>query len=543
MTDSLPSWYVLAVLLPSVIFGLLVYVWTAIGLGAVFAKLGVERWKAWVPVYNQVVLLGLGGLSGWLLLLLLIPVFGPIFVFVAVVTAAHRINAAFGHGAGMTVLAALLFPVWASVLGFGASRPVHPVPGRSSAREARGGDDLQSFSAQFDRGHDDLAARRSVPSPSAWIPPAPPMPTVGPSPAAAPAFGADVAPAPAWGEPYRAPAAAVDPFVVPAADPYVAPAVDPYATLSADVYAAAVQSAPATDPSASPGADPYAPPGADPYAPPGADPYAPPGADPYAPPAAEPETPAPQVMSWWQPAIVEEADESDRADDAGEAAVDIPDWARPVPPAQAPAADAVAASAPPTPEAPVAPADAPVAESSAGFAPPASPPVLRESYLPESDAFPEASGEVSAVVGSPTAGPPRSATASVSASRPGVGDFVEDTVIASRRRPKWALLLPDGTPFELSGDSAVLGRRPVPVHSAPGAQLVLVVDETRTVSKTHALLRRRADVWMIADLGSTNGVVVLEGDAEVEVAPGVDREVQGTFLLGDAVLRLMRADA
>ena len=171
------------------------------------------------------------------------------------------------------------------------------------------------------------------------------------------------------------------------------------------------------------------------------------------------------------------------------------------------------------------------------------PRVLRESFLPESDAFPEASGEVSAVVGSPIAGPPRSATASVSAARPGVGDFVEDTVIASRRRPKWALVLPDGNPLELAGDTVVLGRRPVPVHSAPGAQLVLVVDDTRTVSKTHALLRRRADAWMIADLGSTNGVVVMDGETEIEVEPGADHEVHERFLLGDAELRLVRADA
>jgi pSer/pThr/pTyr-binding forkhead associated (FHA) protein len=72
---------------------------------------------------------------------------------------------------------------------------------------------------------------------------------------------------------------------------------------------------------------------------------------------------------------------------------------------------------------------------------------------------------------------------------------------------------------------------------------VLVVDDTRTVSKTHALLRRRADAWMIADLGSTNGVVVVDGETEIEVAPGADHEVQERFLLGDAELRLVRTDA
>ena len=537
MTDSYATWYLLALLFSSV-FGVIAYVWIALGLGAVFAKLGVARWKAWVPYYNVVVLLGLGGLSGWLLLLLLIPIFGPIFVYVAIVTAAHRVGALFGYGPGMTVLAALLFPVWATVLGFGAARPVAPVPARPTVQAAERTDEASSFTALFDGGYgeEDLSARRSVPSPSAWIPPAPPMPSAPAAPATAPIAappapaGASM-PAPAatpWGEPSRAPSAV--PADVFAADPFTAPAPVP---------------APAPDPYVAPAPDPVTAHAPDPFAAPAA----------VDPPVGEPV--APPVMSWWQPAIVDETDEVDDVDDAPHAAADLPDWARPVssaPPAfaePAAAAPAPATVEPPAFEPPafeppaVAPTPAePTVEPApaATYAPPAQA-VLRESYLPESDAFPEASGEVSAVVGSPIAGPPRSAASSVAASRPGVGDFVEDTVIASRRRPKWALVLPDGSPLELSGDTAVLGRRPVPVHSAPGAQLVVVVDDTRTVSKTHAVLRRRADAWMIADLGSTNGVVVLEGDAEVEVAPGAEHEVQETFLLGDAVVRVVRTDA
>lgn len=529
MTDSSASVLLLTILISSVL-GLLVYLWAAIALGAVFAKLGVERWKAWVPFYNVAVLLGLGGLSGWLVLLLLIPLFGGIFVFVALVTAAHRVNAVFGYGAGMTVLAALLFPVWASVLGFGAARPVHPLPARGGSIDQR---DAAGFDSRYDRAFapsDDLSARRSVPAPSAWIPPAPPAP--GRETGAVPVVPAvpPVASAPAWGEPYRAPTA---PTVPPIADPPPIPPTIP-----------AVSGAPA------------APPAVDPFATPAAPAF--PATEPVAPsmeetvrPSAPAAPVAPAVMSWWQPAIVDESDaDGDAAEDA--AAVDLPDWARPVSSAPAPAAAPAAEPVPaPAPAPAVEPAPMPSAEPAApapepsidAFAPPSTPRVMRDSYLPESDAFPEASGEVSAVVGSPIAGPPRSATASVSAARSGVSDFVEDTVIASRKRPKWALTLPDGSAVEIAGDSVVLGRRPVPVHSAPGAQLVLVVDDTRTVSKTHALLRRRADAWMVSDLGSTNGVVVFEGESEIEVDPGADHEVQDRFLLGDAELRLGRTDA
>ena len=55
----------------------MLYVWLALALAAVFRKSGEEAWQAWVPVLNLVVLLRLGGLSGWLLLLALVPVLGP----------------------------------------------------------------------------------------------------------------------------------------------------------------------------------------------------------------------------------------------------------------------------------------------------------------------------------------------------------------------------------------------------------------------------------------------------------------------------------
>lgn len=504
---------VLVALVPS----LLVYVWGALALSRVYAKLGIESWKAWIPVYNIAVLFSLGGLSPWLLLLYLIPFFGQIFVYVAFITAAHRVNVMFGQGVGMTVLAALLFPVWASVLGFGSARPIEQVPARPAAG---GAEDLLGFAPQYAPATDEFGARRDVPAPSAWIPPAPPAPG---APAAAPATTA-MPIAGAWGEPPLPPAPAApvaDPYApaqpaaAAAADPYAAPAGDPYAAPAPDAYAAPAYPAPAADPYAPPSPaasayDAYPAPAADSSAPPVAEAPVAPVDDPYVAPVS-PE-PAP-VMSWWQPAIVEE-------EPAPAAAT--PAWVEPV-----------------TPPAPTAAEPAP----SDSFVPPAAPPVLRESFVAEPDAFPEASGEVSAVAGAPIAGMPRSAAASVAASRPGVGDIVEDTVIASRRRPKWALLLPDGSPMELTGDAVVLGRRPVPVHAAPGAQLVTVVDDTRTVSKTHALLRRRADAWMVSDLDSTNGVVVFAAQDEIDVAPGTEQEVTERFLLGDAELRIVRADA
>src|SRR3546814_21092613 len=98
------------------------YVWMALALSALFRKAGEEGWKGWVPLFNQAVLLQLGGFPPWLILLLLIPGLGGLAVYVLFVMAAHRINRSFGYGTGMTVLAALLGLIWASILGFGSAR-------------------------------------------------------------------------------------------------------------------------------------------------------------------------------------------------------------------------------------------------------------------------------------------------------------------------------------------------------------------------------------------------------------------------------------
>ena len=113
--------FVAPILISLLLFAAL-YVWTALALSAVFRKSGEESWKAWVPVLNVIVLLQLGGLSGWLVLLALVPIVGAFALWIAQILACYRINVAFGFGAGMTVLAALLFPVWATVLGFGSAR-------------------------------------------------------------------------------------------------------------------------------------------------------------------------------------------------------------------------------------------------------------------------------------------------------------------------------------------------------------------------------------------------------------------------------------
>ena len=157
------------------------YVWTALALSAVFRKSGVESWHAWVPLLNWAHVLQLGGFSPWFVLLSLVPVLNIAFVVVWVL-ALYRVNNAFGLGIGMTVLGVLLFPVWATVVGWGSARWV----GRETDASSRGG----------------LGAGGGVRRSGEQAPTLPPLPSFPSTAAAASAASpAGFAPPPGFGSP------------------------------------------------------------------------------------------------------------------------------------------------------------------------------------------------------------------------------------------------------------------------------------------------------------------------------------------------------
>jgi hypothetical protein len=108
----------------AIIFGLIVYAVTAFLLSTVFAKAGVEKWKAWVPVYNNWTFLELGGQKGyWALLPILsgIPILGIAASIAAIVFlsyAAYNIGSHVNKAsAGWVVLFILVSPVWFGIVG------------------------------------------------------------------------------------------------------------------------------------------------------------------------------------------------------------------------------------------------------------------------------------------------------------------------------------------------------------------------------------------------------------------------------------------
>ena len=129
--DSATGAAVMAVmLLVVVIAGLIGYVLSAFFLSSIFKKAGVEKWKAWVPVYRTWVLYELGGQAGWWAILMLIPVVNIvalIFLYIAM----YHIGLKLGKE-GVFVLWAIFLPiVWYIWLAFDQSQ-WNPVAGATT---------------------------------------------------------------------------------------------------------------------------------------------------------------------------------------------------------------------------------------------------------------------------------------------------------------------------------------------------------------------------------------------------------------------------
>lgn len=506
------------------------YIWTALALSAVFRKCGEEGWKAWVPILNQIVLLQLGRLSPLLFLLVLVPFAGPVILWVVLVVACYRINLAFGYGVGMTVLAALAVPVWASVLGFG---PARWLGAESSARGVSASGPRRTGIA--DGGIDDGTGfvPRAVPTgygasdDLAWTPPPPPVPPVS-APAQARAL-ADTTP-PASG---TVPPAYV---TVPPAYDTVPPAYDTVPAVPGTVRPDADAVPPAND---------TVPPASDTVPAPLA------GRSSFAPPES-----ASRSWGGFDLGAVSEGTSEVTGADSGAPA---PISAVPLRSAAAPVSLPVTREDPRDPSPRPGVVEGPAAPRRVGDLPPVTrvppaPEVPAESEpepwaparspIPEAEAFPDTSGHVSAVAGAAQAGAPRSARSTVSAQHTKAeipDDPLDHTIITRRRRTAWSLVAPSGSLIPITSDVVLVGRKPVADRAQPSAQLIPIDDGT--VSKTHARLVLRDERWYITDLGSTNGVLfaTLMG-TEVEATPGEEIEAGERFFLGDAEVRLQRTE-
>lgn len=135
-----------------IIIGIISYVIFSWFMMKVFEKAGVQgKWRAWVPVYNQMVFAKLGDVNPWAVLIVwaatvvgsLIPFLGAIISFVGplaiaalAVMAALRVQAKMGKDTVWIVLYIFLSIVWLGVLAFDKSRwnlAVGPAPWAQTA--------------------------------------------------------------------------------------------------------------------------------------------------------------------------------------------------------------------------------------------------------------------------------------------------------------------------------------------------------------------------------------------------------------------------
>ena len=94
------------------------YVVSALLLSSLFKKVGIESWKAWVPVYNSWMFNEAGGVKGWLSLLVFLNFIpfvgwiGAIFSVVFTCIAAYRIGLGFRKDGAWVVLYIFLPLIW-----------------------------------------------------------------------------------------------------------------------------------------------------------------------------------------------------------------------------------------------------------------------------------------------------------------------------------------------------------------------------------------------------------------------------------------------
>jgi len=461
------------------------YVLVSIALGKVFRGLGEQAWKAWIPVVNVMTLLELGGYSGLWAFAAFVPGLN-IVAAVFEVLAINNVNRRLGKGGGFTLLAVLLYPVWACVLGFGASGPsaseTTGLPAVLAPTASKPGGPQQAvyspqqsaFAAQAPSralSSDDLM--RVSPAGSAAgvaqqsvFAPAPPVPTAPPAP---------------FTETYGAPLAPPSPF------PQAAP---PESTAPPELPAP-----PAALPAAHRLPNPPAPfwepvrPVAAPV-PPVVAPVPP--APPVAPVAARAPVPTPIPVA--MPATGD--------DDA---------WAPP--PALALATTSQAPTAAPPPQA--APIPAPMSRADL------------VGITDDTDHDDVASAE------DDTDGHDDSVASAADV------DDMEATRISARRAKPWTFETETGAQVSLTSPVVFLGRNPSGSGDYPDAQLVAVVDTGKTVSKAHARIELSNGVWTITDLHSTNGTVLIDGGGdERELVAGASALLTERFLLGELAARI-----
>ncbi|MEN6420231.1 MAG: DUF5684 domain-containing protein [Clostridiaceae bacterium] len=97
--------------------GLAVAVLAVIGMWKIFEKAGEPGWAAIIPFYNAYVLFKITWGSGWMFLLLLIPIANLVIYIITMVKLARAFNRSGGFAVGLIFLGVIFY----CILGFDSS--------------------------------------------------------------------------------------------------------------------------------------------------------------------------------------------------------------------------------------------------------------------------------------------------------------------------------------------------------------------------------------------------------------------------------------
>lgn len=99
------------------LFLLIVPILLIISFWKIFKKANQPGWASIIPVYNLIVLINIGGKSGWLILTLLIPIVNIVTLIIIL----NDLSKAFGKGFGFTIGLIFLGFIFFPILAFGDS--------------------------------------------------------------------------------------------------------------------------------------------------------------------------------------------------------------------------------------------------------------------------------------------------------------------------------------------------------------------------------------------------------------------------------------
>ena len=111
--------------------------------------------------------------------------------------------------------------------------------------------------------------------------------------------------------------------------------------------------------------------------------------------------------------------------------------------------------------------------------------------------------------------------------------------VVPAQSPRWGLRFDTGETVAVTGP-LLIGRDPDPA-SAPGAEPHRLIDESRSLSKTHALLTPTAHGLEVVDRWSTNGSAVVRAGVETAAVAGVALSAAAgdTVRLGDRLAEVV----